>query len=574
MGFRKTVVRVMNLVYLAGSAVAIYGICTKPIASVDLGVELSSKQVGKVVAKAFGVEDKSESRAYTVRLISRAEESETFKDWLTEAKIAKAFPNGLSIHKPIEIPFAKAFEFKNNKIVEETVANNLDAFINEAVDKITPGVLNLFKEAAEDKAKDVLHEQIDQTIADFFGDDNVGKVSDDEVQEIFDNIYALVENNSASADQITGAILGDDETQAGLQKILADRAAANGGMQVAANVTQEEYDAEAAKPEDERLLFTKNSATDPATFVPVQPGEYNAETTYFEPYDSSKIDGEHISDALIESLDSLDGMIDRTGEYTECNPKPTESQYNAHMGEGDVNTKYYVMESEGHYVPAEGAYDPSESTKYYKEIVMINDVDTALATLLDQLLNGGKSDKATHRVLRAEPEKSEANIKKTLNDYIRKYIPIDAIKKFSDQVGNKAAYALLGLVVFFIFPWAWFALLTLIRALRPRKVWTSAWMVFVFAFPQLILGIVLRYGTTGILAALGGKIPLLKTLTDIFSPVISFNCLWASFVYLAMIPFGIVYAIIAHPLKSQLKFEKQIYLHEKHRAQYEARKRR
>ena len=94
MGFRKTLLKFMNLVYIAGAGVAIYGMCTKPIVSVDIGIELTSKQVGTYVAQAFGVANKT-SKEYTVRLTYRAEsesDKETFKDWLTEEKIAKAFP--------------------------------------------------------------------------------------------------------------------------------------------------------------------------------------------------------------------------------------------------------------------------------------------------------------------------------------------------------------------------------------------------------------------------------------------------------------------------------------------------
>ena len=585
MGFRKLFVKIMNLVYIAGAGVAIYGICTRPIVSVDFGVELTSKEVGKFVTKAFGVEEKS-SKAYTVRLISRAEEGEgeeggeseekmdTFKDWLTVEKVAKAFPKGIKLHQPIEIPLSKAFEFKNNKILKETVVDSLDSFVTAAVNAATPGVYQLFKDAAEDKAKEALEEQINQAIADFFGDEGAD-VSNEEVQEIYNNVYNLIEEHGAEADAITNAILnGGESSDAGLQKILEDRAQELGGMQVA-RVTEDEYNTEAAKPESERLLFTKVPESNPPTFTPVQPGEYDPEATYYEAYNPDKIDAEHVTDVLIEQLDNFDGMIDRTGEYKLCDPQPTEDQFNAHKGEDGVNAKYYILVSENNYVKAEGDFD--SSVQYYKEIVRVNDVDTALALLLEKYLSG--EDESSKLVTRsrlesAQPEKTEADVRKVLNDFIKKMIPVEAINKVSDQIGNKAAYALLGLLILFILPWAWFGLLTLVRTLRPRKVWTKAWMVFVFAFPQLILGIVLRYGTTGILAALGSKIPVLQSISEVITPVIRFNCLWASFVYLAMIPFSFIYLIVSHPLKSQWKFERQMYLHEKHRAQMEARRRR
>lgn len=569
MGFRRAMVKLMNLVYIAGAGVAIYGMCTKPIVSVDLGVEMTSKQVGKYVATAFGVQDK-ESKSYIVRLASRAEEGEekeTFQDWLTEAKIAKAFPNGISIHKPFEVPLTKAFEFKNANIIKETIGENLDGFIAEAVDKVAPGVHELFKEAAEDKAKQVLNDQINNTIAEYFGDSEDMKVSEDEVQEIFDNVYALVENNTASADDIANAILGDSE--AGLEKILADRAEANGGMQIA-NVSEAQYNEEAAKPDEECLLFVKNG--DEFTPVSATGAAYNAETTYYKAYDSSKISSEAISDALIDELSEFDGMVTKDG-FVACNPQPTEEQYNADLAKEDKDRKYYVAtgDAANPYVLATGAYD--SSVTYYKENIIINDVDSALATILNKLLNGD-SNKSTPRVVRGEPEKSEDEVRKILNDYIHKYIPVDAINGVNATIGNKAAYILFGAVAFFILPWAWFALLTLVRTLRRRKIWTRTWMVFVIGFPQLILGIVLRYGTTGILGAIGNKVPILKTISEVFVPVIRFDCLWASFVYLAMIPFMLVYLIMARPFKLQWRFEKQLRIHDRYNAQMEARRRR
>ena len=564
MGFRKTLLKFMNLVYIAGAGVAIYGMCTKPIVSVDIGIELTSKQVGTYVAQAFGVANKT-SKEYTVRLTYRAEsesDKETFKDWLTEEKIANAFPKGLSIHKPIEVPLAKAFEFKNQNILKETVVENLDAFINEAVDKVAPGVHNLFKEAAEDKAKDVLHDEINQMITDFFGDDASQQVTEEEVQEIFDNIYALVEDNSASADQITGAILGQDENEAGLYKILAERAAQNDNKQIA-NVSEERFNDE--KGNDPATLFVKEGDE----FVPIS-GDYDPEATYYEEYNPDKVNAENISDAIIDSLEAFDGMVEHTGTYKLCDPQPTQSQVEADLLKAEADRKYFIKDGDNYVRPTEW----NDSVEYYKEEVLINDVDTALAYLLDQILNGEKSDKVAHRVSRAEAEKSEADVRKVLNDYIRKFIPVSAIDGVSAKIGNKVAYILLGVVAFFILPWAWFGLLTLVRTLRRRKCWTRAWMVFVLAFPQLILGIILRYGTTGILSAVGNKVEILKTISQIVVPVIRFNCLWASFVYLAMIPFGLIYLVVASPFKHQWRFEKQLKIHDREKAQREARKRR
>ena len=140
-------------------------------------------------------------------------------------------------------------------------------------------------------------------------------------------------------------------------------------------------------------------------------------------------------------------------------------------------------------------------------------------------------------------------------------IPTDML-----SLGGFAGYGMLGLVVLAALPWLLFALVTLIRTLRPKKCWTKVWIVFFFAFLELILGAVLTIG-------LKVAFPMLKptllgliangdsTFTSLLGGLnlsIQFGCYWASLVYIAMIPLTIIYMIIAHGPKKEFKeFKKQ-----------------
>jgi hypothetical protein len=598
---------------------------------VNLKVDMNSQQVAKFIGSAF--KEKSvirEEREYTY---SRIDE-DTMKDWLTQEKIAEAFDKGLHLSTDAVVPFTKAFDLKDKKLLNDLIVKNLDSLIDEALDYVTPAVRKLFKQGAEHYAMDVLQDEINETITDLFPEEVGESVSTEEVQVIFDNVYSLVEQQSATVDQIAEAILGKDDAF-GLQDILQSRADSIGniakvniseqefnerkgdgsiyvleykvvtglfvdnikyykfdveqGKFVEFPATAEDINAELEKPEAEREIYFLKSR--PVT----NEDEYSEGTQYYKTFDEDRYNVESIAQSMIDSLESVPGLVTRNDNtWVECSPKQSQVESDiqkaheaAENPEIEYTQIYYIM-VDGEPQPAT-AWDPD--TQYYKREVIVNNVESALALLLDELLNGKANNNSENSSESTEPQavegssfrvvsreasedevKSEEDIREVLEKYINKRIPIKSIEDVTTKIGDKAPLILLGVLLVFLLPWALFALVTLIRTLSPRKIWTRTGIIFFWAFPQVILGLVLTYGLKYGIQIAGDKIAIIKTVFEQINLDIRFSCLIPSFIYLGMIPFTIIYLMLAHPFKFQYKFEKRMDLLDKHRAQREARR--
>ena len=408
MGFRKALVKLLNLVYIAGAGVAIYSICTRDIVNINLQVNMTSEQVGKFIGSAFNKKGEVKEREYTY---TRADDAK-ISDWLTQEKIAEAFPDGLHAKAEVKVPFAKAFEFNNANLVTELLINNLNKIIDDSLDTVSSALYILFKEGAEHYAISILEDQINQTIDALFPTEEGASVPQEDVQEIFDNVYALVEQDEATVDDIAQAILGEDENSAGLLKILQEKANENGEYFLGnptpeeieedrakpekdrkyfvfdgelflpnsepysptqdyyyyrafskVNVTSADIDEELVKPEEDRDIFVKEGGHflpvhdpyvefeaasdvteeiiaaqlekaetertiyvyDGANYVVVSAPydsttDYFVKKAYYQEYDPSKVNTEYIAQAMVNELESVPGLVTRTGEYDPCTP--------------------------------------------------------------------------------------------------------------------------------------------------------------------------------------------------------------------------------------------------------------
>lgn len=213
-----------------------------------------------------------------------------------------------------------------------------------------------------------------------------------------------------------------------------------------------------------------------------------------------------------------------------------------------------------------------------------NAIDEFLANMIDQLLGGGSSsgeegktsEEATpvegeptvegepkaEKVLRVsreavegeeEESKLTAKIREILNQKIAEFKLEDYIAQYS--------WVPIVLALVLIFPWAVFVVITLIRTIRRRKVWTKSWVVFTLAFIQLILGIVLYLATSKFM---GKLLELLPDMNNPYVDMLKYSTLSVktgtflpSIIYLAMIPFTIVYIILCHKVKKQYKADKR-----------------
>ena len=213
----------------------------------------------------------------------------------------------------------------------------------------------------------------------------------------------------------------------------------------------------------------------------------------------------------------------------------------------------------------------------------ITDIDKAmeslLAGLLDNLIQDGSEPKPepepapegepvpeeepkgdTKLILRDEPakedvEEAEDELTQKVRKLIDKYIAQIDIPSYVTEYGLYIFLATL----FLMLPWALLLIVSLIRIIRPKKCWVKPWFVYVFAFEQLLLGVVLTIATTYFLPQIAGIIPL-GDLADVLSSLtlsVQTSSFIPSILYLVMIPVGIVYAVFAHKVKKQYKEDKK-----------------
>lgn len=230
-------------------------------------------------------------------------------------------------------------------------------------------------------------------------------------------------------------------------------------------------------------------------------------------------------------------------------------------------SKFFWQQSADQYVYA-NAWDPSKT--YYVFETKINDIDTALTYLItDYYLksesgdNGSRSAKT--RAETVSSEKSEAELRDAIKQFILSKVPIDKVAELDVKFGKYVPYALLALIGVFALPWAWFAFISLIRTLRRRKCWTRPGIVFVWAFPQVFLGLFLTYGTKYALPLIAGKIDKVKEFTDFINFDIKTGCLVPSFIYGGIFVLALVYWIIVRPLKVEWRFNKILDRRERER---------
>lgn len=152
-------------------------------------------------------------------------------------------------------------------------------------------------------------------------------------------------------------------------------------------------------------------------------------------------------------------------------------------------------------------------------------------------------------------EETEDELTVKIRQLIDKYISEIDIPGYVTEYGLYIFIATL----FLMLPWAILAVVALIRTIRPKKCWTKTWYVFVFAFEQLLLGIVITIATAKFLPQIANIIPLgdLKEVLNSLSITVKTSSFIPSIIYLAMIPLTIAYMILAHKVKKQYKEEKK-----------------
>lgn len=544
---RKLFVRIFNILYLAAAGFAVFSFVTKPVVSLTLGVHLTEEQVASIIP-AEGEEGTKIKR----------DETPDLKSMLTPAKIASAV-GAFDKNFIVEVPASKMFEFNNPNVLKDIITENLERIKSSVADLFGEKLPGLIKEITTEFASSAMTEQINQEIANYFtGEGDAPQVDPEQVQEIVNNVYELLDNNeTTTVSELTDTLMGS------ASYVLADP-----------QPTSETFGA--------KVYYVKLGEGETATYSKAT--EYNASATYytatydagvlgvlsdlqdqgvegFENIDLDTVDPEEIQDKMVEALGEIPGLTSKTYKVAETQPTATT--------DFSIEVYYIPGAEEGTYVRATSY---QEGMTYYVEEVVINNLNDALIGLLSQFLNGNKEESGENaeepekafRMVReggSEEKSQEEQIHDLVIELINTLLPID-IESMDLTFGGYAQYVLIAVVGLACVPWGLFALVTFIRTLRPKKCWTKPWIVFVFAFTELILGVGLTYGMKFglplVKPLIEGLLPAnLATVLSGLSVDIMFSAFIPSIIYLAFIPMTIIYAIFAHKVKVQYKEDKQ-----------------
>ena len=590
-------VRLFNIVYLIAAGISIYAFTTRPIFKATLRVSLSKSQVSSLVSKAFNKGGEGEGEGD--RLIYRESETREMKDYFTKERIENYFPNGLKVNLPIEITAKQAFDIKNTRLLDDLVQINLGSIVDNVYNSIINPISSLFKDIITDYGLDTLKDQINKQIAENFPDGALA--SEEEVQAVFDNVYALLDNGEpVSVNTLAEVILFGNECedngvlsiinsrgskyepwdpQPTEEEVTSDLTAVEGEekyfvrfisyghntkdydssityyvkesidsyVEAGPQPTQEQIDEDKVLEDESGVYFVKIATYSHNT----EP--YDSSATYYEkkPYTNDDIDEQKIADQMAIALENVDGLVTKIPQI--CDPQPTEEEVVADIAKAENERIYYVLDGNGDPVLPE-AYDSSAT--YYTVERVVNDLDTALTALIDSFLNKGDSGENRAVVREEDPHVSASSEPKSISENIKDYlygmIPQNITEKVG-VVGEKAPFILLALIAIFALPWAWFALVTFVRTFRRDKCWTRPMIVLFWCLPQVILGFGLTYGLNYVFPYLAQRIDALKDYANSINFDVRTGCLIPSFVYLGVAAMTIVYWIIRMPMKKQYR---------------------
>ena len=607
---RKLIVRLFNLLYIAAAGVAIYALCTRPIFKGTVHAHFTKEKMGDIITTVFKIEDNNSEESEEDRLVYR-DSSPKISDYVNKEKIQNYFPNGYDLVIPVEIPVKSAFDFQNTKLLDDLIQNNLYKVVDNVVDSVTGPLHSLFRDIVQGFAVDTLAAEINKQIAEKFP--GADEATAEEVQAVFDNVYSLLDGDEpVSVDDLASTILhGKDDGNGGTTGGVLDIINSRGGKYVPYETqpTEEQVEADRTNEGDEckyyvqvityvhntneykdtETYYEKTSGDTFTAFDP-QPGAeevnadkdaeealwtyyvqnksyihnteaYDSSVTYYEkqPYTSEDIDENKITDEMVKSLEGVDGLVSKVPDEP-WNPQPSQEEVEADIALEDQSARqYYILDGNGDPV-LPTAYDSSAT--YWKIKKVVNDIDSAMDALISGFLGGNSGEGDSRAITRAEDAQlqsnaeSEDSLKESIKAYLMKLIPTN-VSESSGQIGEKAPYILLAVVVLFALPWGWFALVTLFRTLRKNKCWTRPGIVIWGALLQVILGVVLTYGTKFAWPYIASRVEALKEYANSIDFDLRTGCLIPSFIWLGIAVSAIPYWIIRRPLKTRYKLIKR-----------------
>ena len=444
---KKLMVKLFNLIYLAGAAIAIYAFCTQPVIDLSVKVDLDSDQVADKLEPLINKDGDNKAK-YRISYREEAEEESSDSSSSSVIKvdremIKEAFPDGFQLDVSVKIPASGAFNFDNKELLTDLTHDNIENAITSVVPTVTDALYELINKATEKFAKDELKKQIQNEIDKYFED--ASAVSDQEVTDLYNNVHTKLDGDDAvSVNELADTIVGSADEPGTILYILEQRKYKYEPWDP--QPTREQVEEDAAKPDgSEDILYyvpsgdgyarateytetvyyerkettvTKYVLWDPQpTQAEVEadidmldesqkkyyikdgddyilPIEYDSDESYYKKsYDATDVNGEMIAGKLAEALTAMPGLVD-VG-YSKASP--TEEEFNAAVGYG-----YYIKQGSDGYIrsPYEFGFGGEYYSDHYTEIVPTKeeieaDVIKKDATCEYFTLSGGNYVRAT-----------------------------------------------------------------------------------------------------------------------------------------------------------------------------------
>lgn len=517
---RKIIIRIFNVLFLVAAAMSIVSFLTKPLVELNVSVSIPATQVVEMIG----------SKEETPKAIKRdggsGIEDYELADLLTVENLEQAGLSDLELKFDINVTpdsIGSYFDTKNSyMMLESAIDEFLVGFIDYACDYFS----QILKGVTKIVAKEVISQQVIDQIKEH--NPNAEQVfadtgCEEKVDQLVDTVLDKFEEGNVPVSELAATITDDEEC--GVKAIVSSLKEANvEGFQ---DVNVDDITPDQIQEALESALTTVPGLTEEKPVL----DEFGNQVV--------DADGNPVVEVCVTDINSaLMAILDLAASG---------------LGGGDSSSsepeeKIDVIEGEGEEKPIEEEPEPiieeGEGGKLecVRRLALRDDADPT-------------PDPATE-----EPSKEE-QLRQKVTEFIKGLIPFD-IENIDYSAGGIMPWILLGVIALGILPWALFAIVTIIRTFRRRKCWTKPWIVFTFAFTQLIFGIVItlifKYATPLIMQFAGAAIPaeyaaLLPGLSVSFKTAAYIS----SIIYLAMIPLTIVYMILCRKVKKEFKQEKR-----------------
>lgn len=569
MGAKKLVTRILNGVYLVGTGIALYGLASQPLISLTVNASIPGSVIQSIIEDATKKEkSQPQHQIYRVEIKREGGSSSEFNylEMLSKVDLDGVF-DGTSLSLPIKLPslieFTKIKKDKQPTFIGGVVKEAINGAKDSVINVLAVGFNRLVPEIAKIAAKELA---IGPAIKDQIAT-SMGRTSDDpevqaklnavnaEVDKLLDNVWAVFESD-------------EDKKVSDVMDVV--ERSANDVFEALHEIDAEKFPAKMSF-NNEELKGIEDGMTEMLKTAGLADEDGNIK---------------NIDDALGMLLDILGDLLNGSSSSSTKLDTPVLT-INGNQIEWQIieGAKDYTVTLNGsepitigtNFLPCSeldaGTYvitvvaNPTDETKSASEIARLEFEIDSEKNIHESTINQENYHKSTIK-RGGSTENNDEKVKEMIDEFVTPLLdklPLDEITDINldKMIGmeNATLYIYLGITLLAALPWLLFALVTIIRTIRKRKCWTKPWIVFFFAFLELILGAGLFFGLKyGIKLAT----PLLTFVPETYLPLLEgidinfqMSCFYASIVYIAMIPLTIVYMIFAHGVKKEFKIYKK-----------------